>query len=443
MLSLRRIIRDYRDAGSVNGLIALWGFVDDHTFLTKAGHVGVVYRLAGADYECLDQAQRRDIVHRFEAALRLLDDSCRVYQYLCKRRIDPIAVVSGKRPIVTEAIRHHVEHINARRQDLYEIALYVVVVYEGLARHRHTSTHLRALRREPRRAIREWLSTTATCALLEGELTRAVAQLHQKTAAFEIQVADALKPTRLGKGDAFRFFRHLVNYTRHKADGTTLKYDTHVDYFVSDCSVDCHRSHLDVDDVRVKVLTMKEPPSTTFAHLLESLYTVPGEFIACSEWRRIPNDRLRRDIHTRRRHFFNKRIGLLNYLAPESRPEEMLVDDSANATVRQLGDALTELDVNGHFFGECSFGLVLFDRDPQAVERTAAEAIKVMASHDGTLMEETYNLLNAWLSVMPGNSAHNLRRLALLETNYADLSFLFTLDTGQPHCPYLGRDALA
>ena len=48
----RRILRDYQEAGSLNSLLALWGFVDDHTFLTKAGHVGVVYRLAGVDYEC-------------------------------------------------------------------------------------------------------------------------------------------------------------------------------------------------------------------------------------------------------------------------------------------------------------------------------------------------------------------------------------------------------
>jgi hypothetical protein len=41
------------------------------------------------------------------------------------------------------------------------------------------------------------------------------------------------------------------------------------------------------------------------------------------------------------------------------------------------------------------------------------------------------NLLNAWLSIVPG-TAHNLRRLALLETSYADLSFLFTLDRGCP-----------
>ena len=38
MVRLGRILRDYHDAGSVNSLLALWGFVDDTTFLTKAGH---------------------------------------------------------------------------------------------------------------------------------------------------------------------------------------------------------------------------------------------------------------------------------------------------------------------------------------------------------------------------------------------------------------------
>ena len=37
MVSVSRILKDYREAGSVNSLIALWGFVDETTFLTKAG----------------------------------------------------------------------------------------------------------------------------------------------------------------------------------------------------------------------------------------------------------------------------------------------------------------------------------------------------------------------------------------------------------------------
>jgi hypothetical protein len=50
---------------------------------------------------------------------------------------------------------------------------------------------------------------------------------------------------------------------------------------------------------------------------------------------------------------------IVNYVSPDTRPEEMLVDESASATVRQLGDAMTEMEVNGHFFGECSLTLVL------------------------------------------------------------------------------------
>ncbi len=102
---------------------------------------------------------------------------------------------------------------------------------------------------------------------------------------------------------------------------------------------------------------------------------------------------------------------MVNYVSPETRPDEMLVDESASATVRQLGDALTELEVNGHFFGDCSLSLVLFSEDARTLERSAAEAIKVLASHDGAFIDETYNLLNAWLAIVPGNGAHNLRRL--------------------------------
>ena len=63
--------------------------------------------------------------------------------------------------------------------------------------------------------------------------------------------------------------------------------------------------------------------------------------------------------------------------------------------------------------------------------------MKVLAAHDGAFFDETYNLLNAWLSIVPGNGAHNLRRLALLETHAADLSFLFGVDQGQAGSPLL------
>ena len=441
MVSVGRILRDYRDAGSVNGLLALWGFVDETTFLTKAGHVGVVFRVRGVDYEGVSHPQRQALTHRFEAALRLLDDRCRVYQYLLKRTVAPFVAAPCPQPIANEAIQRRAAYLNERRHDLYDLSLYLVLLYEAPHVVRK-STELRGMWRAPGEALRAWLSPDHALRLLESELDRAIGTLHHKAQAFEVQMSE-FGPVRLAKREGFRFFRELVNYAPAVVDAARLTHDTHLDYFVSDSAVDCHRDHLLVGDRMVKVLSMKEPPSQTFAFLLQDLYEIPGEFVACLEWQRIPSDRMRRDIQTRRRHFFNKRVSIVNYVSPETRPEEMLVDDSASTMVKQLGDSLTELEVHGHFFGNCSLTLVLHGMDPRALQHQTAEAMKAMAVHDGSLFEETYNLLNAWLAIVPGNGAHNLRRLAILETNLADLSFLFTLDHGDALSPHLHQEALA
>ena len=91
--------------------------------------------------------------------------------------------------------------------------------------------------------MRDWLSPSATLALVEADLQRAIGQLHQKAEAFRVQLADSVRTARLTKVEAFQFFRRLVNYTPHIADGAALQYDTHLDYFVTDSALDCHRDH--------------------------------------------------------------------------------------------------------------------------------------------------------------------------------------------------------
>jgi type IV secretion system protein VirB4 len=290
---------------------------------------------------------------------------------------------------------------------------------------------LQGIWREPREAIRRWLSTHRALKLLESELDDAISRLDHQAQSFESQLAD-FGLTRLSRSDAFRFFRHLVNYdVSVLAAAPSSTPEAYLDYFVADSPVDCHRDHLLVGSQLVKVLSMKEPPSQTFAHILGDLLEVPGEFIACLEWQRTGQDRMRREIQSRRRHFFNKRVSIINYVSPETKGEEMLVDESATATVRQLGDALTEMEVNGHVFGRCSLTVVLHQGNRGVLDQQAAQALKVLAAHDGAFFDETYNLLNAWISIVPGNGTRNLRRMALLETHAADLSFLFGIDVGQ------------
>lgn len=440
MLSRGAISGEYRDAGSVNALLAIWGFVDDYVFITKAGHLGIVYRATGRDPECLDVARRRDVVHTFEAGLRLLDEQCRLYQYYCRQRITPLRAARSADPMVDEAVQSRVAFLNARGAELFSAESYMVLVYEGLRPRGTGAARFERLLRHPFQTAQEWLDGADVLRVLERDLAQATALLGQKASAFEVHVADGLRLERLQKASAFAFFHRLANV--QPPAPAPAHHDTHLDYFVAESPVECHRRHLEVGDRSVVVLTMKEPPGRTFANVLAALQDVPAEFMACLEWRRLPADIARRDIHRRRRHFFNKRISLVNYVAPDSRPDEMLVDESADATTRQLGEALTETEVNGHFFGECSLSVVVHDKTAEGVESGASEVMKTLASHDGVFHRETYNLLNAWLAVMPGNNAHNLRRLALLETNCADLSFLFSEDSGAAPSVGLIREAL-
>jgi type IV secretion system protein VirB4 len=120
-----------------------------------------------------------------------------------------------------------------------------------------------------------------------------------------------------------------------------------------------------------------------------------------------------------------------------------LLDDTKESQVRELGKGIEEIELRGNYFGQFSLTVVIYDRDLAVVERAAAAFYKVFSVHDAQLYDERYNLLNAFLAAVPGNYAFNLRYLYLLNTNYADLSFLFTLHSGSVKNHQLRSEYLA
>src|SRR5262249_6704647 len=150
-------------------LLAIWGFVDEHTFLTKAGALGLVYRVRGVDYECLDHADRRVVVQRFEQALRQLDESFRVMQYLLKRATAPFASEPHPHPVVEEALGRRVDYLNQKRERLYDLELYLVVLRENAVRRQSGGT-LAGLLTDTSRTLRNAFSSTSVTTMLDSEL---------------------------------------------------------------------------------------------------------------------------------------------------------------------------------------------------------------------------------------------------------------------------------
>jgi type IV secretion/conjugal transfer VirB4 family ATPase len=447
VLRLSHIFKNYNETGSLSGQINLYGFIGPHVFLTKSGEVGAILEVRGVDYECLDTASIDGFTKRLESALKLFDENYRVYQYLFKRNNETIPHELYDKPIVDAAIQNRIAYLQSKSDTLFSLSVYYVVLFDGFQTTQKLGSAFAGLPRNPKKALADLcahFSSEKQIVALGQHVAKAERALLQKTRSFMVQVSDFLPLRMLDKHEAFRVLKKTLNFHPDKLDFAKLKYDTFLDYYLPESPVECHRGHLRVDDYYVKVLTLKEPSAQTFPLLFKRLLEVEANYYVVTEWKKEDSGRMRRDIQAKRRHFHNTKRSFASQVSMnETAPPDVLLDDSKESQVRELGEAIAEIELHGNYFGRFSLTVVIYDLDMAKVDRACADFYKVFSVHDAQLYEEKYNLLNAFLAAVPGNHDFNLRSLYLLNTNYADFSFLFTLHCGETRNSHLREEYLA
>src|ERR1700674_4332582 len=128
MFNLRRLFKNYEETGSFNEQISPQGFIDENLFLTKAGDLGAVLEVRGVDYECLDGDAVDGFTKRLESALKVFDDSYRIYQYLFKRNNEAIPFKLYGKPIVDTAIKNRVAYFAGKSETLFSLSIYYVIL---------------------------------------------------------------------------------------------------------------------------------------------------------------------------------------------------------------------------------------------------------------------------------------------------------------------------
>jgi type IV secretion system protein VirB4 len=447
MLRLSRVFKNYNETGSLGEQINLYGFIGPHVFLTKSGEVGVILEVRGVDYECLDDASIDGFTKRLESALKLFDENYRLYQYLFKRNNEAIPYKLYDSSIVDAAIKNRIAYLSSKADTLFSLALYYVVLYEGFQTSQKLGGALADFHKNPKKALadlRAHFSGQKQLVILGQHVSNAQTALLQKARSFMLQVSDFLAVRMLDKGEAFRVLKRTLNFHPDKLELAKLKYDTFLDYYLPESPIECHRGHLRVDDYYVKVLTLKEPSAQSFPLIFKRLLEVEANYYVVTEWKKEDSGKMRRVIQSKRRHFHNTKRSFVSQVnMNDSAPQDVLLDDSKESQVRELGEGIKEIELHGNYFGQFSLTVVIYDLDVAKVERACADFYKVFSVHDAQLYEEKYNLLNAFLAAVPGNHVFNLRSLYLLNTNYADFSFLFTLHRGEPHNEHLRQEYLA
>ena len=447
MLRLDKVIKPWKESAALNDHINLYGFWNETTFLTKSGDLGMVLHVQGVDYESLDSGEQEYAVKRLEAALKAFGPGFHVYQYLFKSNRPEIPFASYDDPVVEAAIDQRRRFFASKRDSLYQIEIFYVVLLEGARSKQGVGTALRRLFSDPAGAIgelRAQFTNNSMKTLLRIQIEGDLARLDQRVQAFTRQLADFVQISVLDQQGQFTFLRRLLNYDAWRIAGKPQS-TQFLDYQVVNSTIEAERDHLRVGDHFVRVLTMKEAITETRPLVLDSLLKIPANFMVCTEWTPLPADKARKEVNKRRRHFNMSKTGFVSQMgndATKTNPRDVLVDESKQADIENLGDCLRALG-DGQSLGDFSLSIVLYGDSKAEVDQLVGEFVSVFTNADGNLFTETYNQLNAYFATVPGNYALNLRKLYLLNSNYADLSFLFTILPGETRNAHLGTEYLA
>ena len=445
MLNIRKVIKPWQEAGELNANINLYGFVADDVFMTKTGDLGMALECRGVDHESFDSDEQQYAVRRLESALKAFGEGFHIYQYLLKTNHPEIPFASYGDEVIDTAIDQRREYFEAKRDRLYKVEIVYVIMLEGS---RSKTGLLAALKRFPSdregamREIKAQFSSSGTKVLLRKQIDADLQSLRSRVKNFIRHLADFMQIEVMDNQGQFTFFRRLLNFDPWRIAGSPHS-TQFLDFQVVNSDVEAERDHLRVGDHYVRLLTMKEAITETRPMVLDQLLKIPASFHVVTEWTPMTTAKARKEVKTKRQHFNTAKKGMVATMREETtRERDELIDESKQADVQSLGDCMRALG-DGQTMGGMSFTVVLYGRELETVNRSVGDFAGIFSAADGILFAETYNQLNAFFATIPGNYVHNLRKLSLLNSNYADLSFLFTIHTGETTNAHLGTEYLA
>ena len=447
MLNLSKIIKPWKEADALSAHINLYGFWSETAFLTKSGDLGMVLSVAGVDYESLDNDEQQYAVKRLESALKAFGEGFHVYQYLFKTNWPVIPFASYGDELIDAAIDQRRQFFESKRDRLYQIEIFYVIVLEGSRSRTGIMPALLRLPYDPQGGIRELkaqFTSDNMKILLRTQIDKDLLRIEQCVQNFTRHLADLMPIDAQGQEAQFRFFRRLLNFDEWRIAGKPQS-TQYLDFQVVNSNIEAERDHLRVGDHFVRILTMKEAIAETRPLVLDRLLKIEGNFYVVTEWTPLSMAKARKEVDKRRRHFNMSKSGFVSQIVSDPakvNQRDVLIDESKQADIENLGECLRALG-DGQTLGDFSLTVVLYSTDFQTINREMGEFTGVFTNADGALFTETYNQLNALFATVPGNYDQNLRKMYLLNSNYADLSFLFTIHPGEKTNPHLRSEYLA
>lgn len=383
-------------SGALNTLFAPHYFASDDLVLTKRNDLFAVYQHPGIDFECKTDEELESVSKNLHTATRNLNGSFRIYRYAIKRKGVNIA--------------YH------RAKELYSFSFYLVLLHEA----------------KP--------NTASDLAVKRLELDARISEIEDQLASFETSAKAFLPLTRLAVTDIGGFLGKLTE------TDYVPRYSDHIDYWMAQAPIIVNEKDLFIASP-VRTMTLRQLPRETSPNLFSALLKLPCNLILCDEFKRVANDKAISMLEAAEDHFLyrkdnrNAKDAARNAKKKVQNGTQSTVKDTvADENLTECGELKKRIANHGEFLGEYSMTLVLSGDN---IGRAAAEASNIVGNAEGSLLADGTGSLDSYLSIIPGNTQRNLRKLWNLSANYADLAPIYGPAVGSARNEHLGGDALA
>ena len=420
------------DVGALALELPWWGWVDEHTCLTRSGELLQVAELSPVVVDGRPAEELDVVTGRWQQMLSGLPAEVRVSWIVERRppRFEP--VVSASR-IASLAQQKRQAFLRDRVQD---VRVYVVWVCDAGLRQAGRSRHSQWWRRQ----LAEWRQRRRApheSVYLKEAVRRAVKRAVNVIGSSAARVAD-LTPMRVLTADeaAAVFYRVVNGEAGEWVRG--MRTDAGVNWRLAGVDVAAERELLRVGNAEFAVWSCVAPPSTVTANGLGDLWRVHAPLTVVMEWRPWSREAARRRLRSTRTHYFAKRFSLAAHVQEKEGTNLALEDVAASAESARAGAALVELETEGVGYGDVALSVTAHGT-PEELDQWGAEIGRVFGALDAKITRESYGQLAVWFGRLPGQPASRQPRRVFVSAGVAAcMAPVFGPPQGKRRCKHLG-----
>ncbi|HGW5374915.1 TPA: conjugal transfer protein TrbE [Pseudomonas aeruginosa] len=244
----------------------------------------------------------------------------------------------------------------------------------------------------------------------------------------------------LDDGQTLTYLHNTVSANRHVVDMPEVPF--YLDTLLADSPLAGGLTPM-LGNRHLRVVSVRGLPKSTWPGLLDELNRLGFAYRWSTRFICMDKSEAERELKRIRRQWFNKRKSVVAMLREVvSQQETPLSDTDAVNQAADAQEAMVELGNDDVAFGYVTATVIVMDDDAIRVEEKQRQIERVIQGRGFVTVPERLNVVDAWLSSIPGNAYANVRQPIVSTLNLAHLMPLSAVWAGQERNAHLGGPPL-